>query len=166
MVSLYFFHRPKKYASRTDITNDDQNAFSFAPTYGDDSTAFHRHMISVVVFLYSNTLKSMLVDYSVIEMGCFDDCFDAVPCAKTMRGNGITTFLLHVTQCITFNQTKFVTATLIVETSLKSLYSSLGFNIIKAFATSPNFEKSCKRFHYESGKSEALQKKELAYNDI
>ena len=149
-----------------DITNDDQKAFSFAPTYGYGSTAFHCNMISIVVFSYSNTIQSMFVDYAVIEMVLFDEYLDAAPRAKKIRGNGITNFPLQFYQCITFNQTKFVTATLIVETSLKSLYSSLGFNIIKAFATSPNFEKSCKRFHYESGKSEALQKKELAYNVI
>ena len=51
LVSLYFVYRPKKNASRTDITNYDQNAYTFAPTYGDESTAYHRHMISVVVFL-------------------------------------------------------------------------------------------------------------------
>ena len=46
----------------------------------------------------------MLVDYSVTEMGCFDDYLDAAPHAKAMRVNGITTFLLHVAQCITFRQ--------------------------------------------------------------
>ena len=70
-------------------------------------------MISVDVFSYLNTLQIMLVDYSVTEMGCFDDYSDAAPHAKTMRGNGITTFLVHVVQCITFNQKQFVTATLI-----------------------------------------------------
>ena len=65
-------------------------------------------MISVVVFSYSNTLQSMLVDYAVTDMGCFDDYSDAAPRAKTMRGNGITTFLLHVAQCITLNQTTFL----------------------------------------------------------
>ena len=42
----------KKNASRTDLTNDDQKYYAFAPTYGDGSTAFHHHMISVVVFSY------------------------------------------------------------------------------------------------------------------
>ena len=46
----------------------------------------------------------MLVDYAVTEMDCFDDYLDAAPRAKTMRGNGITTFLLHVSQCITLRQ--------------------------------------------------------------
>ena len=46
----------------------------------------------------------MLVDYSVTEMGCFDDYLDAAPHAKAMRLNGITTFILHVAQCITFRQ--------------------------------------------------------------
>ena len=98
-----FFYRPKKNASRMDITNDDKKAFSFAPTYGYEFTAFHHHMISVVVFFYSNTLQSVLVDYAVTEIGCFDDYYDAAPRAKTMRGNSITTFLLHVAQCITFD---------------------------------------------------------------
>ena len=84
----------------------------------------------------------MLVYYAVTEMGCFGVYLDAAPRAKTMRGNGITTFLLYIAQCITFNQTKFVTATLIAEASLKSLYPSLGFKVIKYFETSPNFEKA------------------------
>ena len=57
----------------------------------------------------------MLVDYSVTEIGCFDDYSDAAPRAKTMRGNGITTFILHISQCITFCQANLVTATLISE---------------------------------------------------
>ena len=72
-------------------------------------------MISVVVFFYLNKLKPKLVDPVVTEMGCFDDYLDAATRAKTMRGNGITTFLLHVAQCITFHKTKFVVATLIVK---------------------------------------------------
>ena len=72
-------------------------------------------MISFVVFFYSNTLKSVLVDYAVKEMGYFGDYLDAAPRAKTMRVNGIITFILHIFQCITFHQTKFVTATLITK---------------------------------------------------
>ena len=94
-------------------------------------------------------------------MGCFDDYSDAAPHAKTMRRNSITTFLLHVAKCITFNQTKFVTETLIAEACLTSLYPSLGFNVIKYFAKSPSFEKTCKQFHYESGKSKVLQKQTI-----
>ena len=62
--------------------NYSQNIFSFAPTYGDGSTAFHRHMIPVVVFSYSKILKSMLVDYEVTEMGGFDDNLDYVTRVK------------------------------------------------------------------------------------
>ena len=94
----------------------------------------------------------MLVDYAVTEMGCFDDYLDAAPRAKTIRGNGITAFLLHVAECITFNQTKCVIATLIEKGRLKSLYSRLGFKVIKDYLTSPNFEEARERFHYESGK--------------
>ena len=50
----------------------------------------------------------MLVDYAVTDMGCFDDYSDADPLAKNMRGNSITIFLLHVTQCITFHQIFFL----------------------------------------------------------
>ena len=82
--------------------NDDKKAYVFAPTYGDRSTAFHRHMISVF-YPYSNTLQNMLADYEVTEMGCFDDYLDAAPHAKTMRVNVITNFLLHISQCIAFN---------------------------------------------------------------
>ena len=81
----------------------------------------------------------MLVDYAVTDMVCFDDYSDAAPRAKTMRRNGINLFLLHVAQCIIFDQTKLVTETLILETWLKSLYSKLGFKVIKYFERSPNF---------------------------
>ena len=53
-------------------------------------------------------------------MGFFDDYLDAAPRDKTMRGNGITTFILHVAQCITFRQTNIVTSTLIAKAPLKS----------------------------------------------
>ena len=85
-------------------------------------------------------------------MGFLDDYSDAGPQGKIMRGNGITTFILHVDQCIIFNQTNCVKTTLISNASLKSFYSRLGFKVIKAFANSPNFEEACKRFHYEPGK--------------
>ena len=73
-----------------------------------------------------------------------------------MRGNGITNFILHIAQCIISNQTKFVTATLISEDRLKSLYSRLGFKVINDFATSTNFGEARERFHYESGKSKKM----------
>ena len=94
-------------------------------------------------------------------MGCFDDYSDAAPNAKTTRGTGITNFLLHVSQCIIFNQTKFVTATIIAEYRLKSLYSRLCFKVIKDFAKSPNFEESSERFHYETEKSKKLHKQTI-----
>ena len=61
----------------------------------------------------------MLVDYAVIELGCFGDYSDAAPRAKKMRGNGITTFILHIDQCITFRKKQFVTEKLTAEVSLK-----------------------------------------------
>ena len=72
--------------------------------YGGESTGFHRHMISVVVFSYSETLESMLVNYAVTEMCFLDDYSDAAPQGKIMRGNDITTFFLHVAQCINFTK--------------------------------------------------------------
>ena len=81
-------------------------------TYGEKYTGYHRHMISVVVFFYSNTIQSILVYYAVTDMDCFDDYPGAVPCAKIMRENDITTFVLQISLCITFNQ-KNVTGTLI-----------------------------------------------------
>ena len=91
----------------------------------------------------------MLVDYAVIDIGRFDDYLDAAPRSKTMKGNSITTFLLHVAQCITFHQTNFVTSTLIADVLLKSFYSRFGFKVIKDFATSTYFENSHKQFHYK-----------------
>ena len=104
LVCLHFAYRPNKNAYRTDLTNDYQKAHAFAPTFGDGSTGFHRHMISAVVIFYLNTLQSMLFYYAVTDMGCFDDYSDAAPRTKTMKGDGITTFILHFDQCITFNQ--------------------------------------------------------------
>ena len=100
----------------------------------------------------------MFVDYAVTEMGLFDDYSDASPRAKTKRGNGITTFILHSAQCITLRQANIVTTTLIAEASLKSFYSRLGFKDNKYFAASPHFEEACKGFNYESGKYKASQK--------
>ena len=59
-------------------------------------------MISVVVFSYSETLKSMLIQYAATEMGFPDDYSDADPNHKSIRGNCITTFTFHVAQCILF----------------------------------------------------------------
>ena len=126
-------------------------------------------MISVVVFFYSNTLQSMLLDYAVTEMGYFGDYSDAAPRAKIMRGNGITTLLFHVSPFITFHQTTSVTEILISKARLNSLYSRLDFKGINFFATSTNFDVDRKRFRYESGKSKALQKKNwptMLYNHL
>ena len=103
-VYLYYIYRPNKNVSRKYITNYDEKFYKYVPTYGDYSTDFHCHMISGVVIFYSNTLQIILVDYAVTDMGCFDDYSDAAPRGKTMGGNGITTFILHVAQCITFHQ--------------------------------------------------------------
>ena len=56
LVSLYYFYKPKTNASRTKNMNDDEQAYKFCPLYEVKSTGFHRHMISVVVFSYSETL--------------------------------------------------------------------------------------------------------------
>ena len=54
-----------------------------------------------------------------------------------------------------------VTATLIDKALLQSLYFRLVLKVIKYFATSPNSEKARKQFIYESGKSNAFQKKQI-----
>ena len=73
-------------------------------------------MISVVVFSYSKTLKSLLVEYAATETGFLDDYSDADPNHKIIRGNGITKFLFHVSQCIIFHLTNCVKTILIVLT--------------------------------------------------
>ena len=88
-------------------------------------------------------------------MGFLDDYSDADPNHKSIRGNGITTFLFHVAQCIILNLTNRFKTILIADASLKSFYSRLGFTVIKYFATSTNFEVARRRFHYEKGKSKA-----------
>ena len=91
-------------------------------------------------------------------MGSLYDYSEAAPKGKSIRGNDITTFLLHVALFIIYNQTNRVKTTLIADASLKSFYSRLGFKVIKDFANSPNFEEARRQFHYESGKSKADQK--------
>ena len=80
-------------------------------------------MISVVVFSYSETLKVMLIEYAATEMGFLDYYSDADPNHKIIRGNGITTFLFHVSQCIIFNLTNHVKTILIANVSSKTFYS-------------------------------------------
>ena len=94
-------------------------------------------------------------------MVCFNDYSDAAQRAKTMRVNGITKFILHVAQCITFCQENIVTTTLIAKESLKSFYSRLGFKVFFDLATSTHLEEARNRFNYESGKSKVLQKKTI-----
>ena len=77
---------------------------------------------------------------------------DADPNHKSIRGNGITTFLFHVAQCIIFNLTNHLKTILIYNVSLKTSYSRLDFSVIKDFATSTTFEAACKQFHYDTGK--------------
>ena len=99
----------------------------------------------------------MLVDYSVTEMVWFDDYLDAVPRSKKMRVNGITPFIFHVAQCITFHRTIVFTETLIAKAFLKSFYSRLGFKIIKDFLTSHNFKKDrSRKSHVETVNKEMI----------
>ena len=44
----------------------------------------------------------MLVEYAATEMGFLGDYSDAYPNHKSIRGNGITTFIFHVALCILF----------------------------------------------------------------
>ena len=79
-------------------------------------------------------------------MGFLDDYSYADPNHKSIRGNGITTFLFHVDQCIIFNLTNHVKTILIANFSLKTFYSSFGFTVIKDFVTSATFEAAHRRF--------------------
>ena len=47
LVYFYYVCKPKENASRTDITNYDEKAYKYVPSYGDKSTGYHCHMISV-----------------------------------------------------------------------------------------------------------------------
>ena len=94
-------------------------------------------------------------------MGFLDDYSDADPNHKSIRGNGITTFLFHVAQCIIFKLTNQVKTILIANVSLKTFYSRLGFSVIKDFVTSTTFEAARRRFHYETGKYKADQTKTI-----
>ena len=108
VVSLYYVYKPNTYTPITKNTEDDEKAYKVGPKYGGESTGLHQHMISVVVFSYSETLKSMLIEYAATEMGFLDDFSDADPNHKSIRGNSITTFLFHVSQCILFCLTNYV----------------------------------------------------------
>ena len=107
--------------------NEDENAYKYGLLYPGESTGFHHHIISVVVFSYSETLGSMLVEYAATEMIFLDDYSDANSNQKIIRGNCITTFILHVSQCMIFNQKHRVKKIIIADASLKSFYSRLGF---------------------------------------
>ena len=141
--------------------DDDESTYKFGPLYGGESTGFHHHMISGVVFSYSETLNGMLVEYAVTEMGFLDDYSDADPNHKSIRGNGITTFLFHVTQCIIFNLTHSAKTVFIADASLKSFYSRLVFTVIKYFAIFTNFEVAHSQFHYDKGKSKTEHKQTI-----
>ena len=90
-----------------------------------------------------------------------DYYYDSDPNHKSIRGNGITTFLFHVAQCIIFNKIKNVKTILLANVSLKTFYSRLDFLVIKDFVTSTTFEAVHRRFHYETGKSKADQTKTI-----
>ena len=78
VVSLYYVYKPKTDTPKTKNTVDDENAYKLGPKYGGESTGFHRHMISVVVFSYSETLKIMLIEYADTKMGSLDDYSHAI----------------------------------------------------------------------------------------
>ena len=52
LVLLYYVYKPKTNKSRTKNMNEDEKAYKYGPLYGDESTGFHRRMISGVVFYY------------------------------------------------------------------------------------------------------------------
>ena len=57
VVSLYYVYKPNTDTPRTNNTLDDENGYKLSSKHGGESSGFHRHMISVVVFSYSETLK-------------------------------------------------------------------------------------------------------------
>ena len=95
----------------------------------------------------------MLIEYAATGMGFCDDYYDADPNHKSIRGNGNTTFLFHVDQCIIFNLTNQVKTIRIANVLLKKFYSRLGFSVLKYFVTSTTFEAARRRFHYDTRKS-------------
>ena len=125
---------------------NDEKANKFGPLHGGESAGFHRHMISVVVFSYSWTIEIMLVDYAVTEMGSLDDYLHAAPQGKSMRRNGITTFLLHVSQCTIFNKTNRVKTTIIAKAIVEVILFKVRFQGYKRFANYLNFEEARKHF--------------------
>ena len=112
----------------------------------------------VAVFYYSQTLKSMLIEYAAKEMGFLHDYYDADPNHRIIRVNGSPTYIFHVAQCIIFCRTNYVKKILIANASSKSFYSRLGFTVIKDFVTYTTFEAACSQFHYEKGKYKTEQK--------
>ena len=46
---------------------------------------------------------------------------------------------------------------------MKKFYSRLGFTVIKDLVTCTTFEAACRRFHYETGKCKADQKKTIGF---
>ena len=80
----------KAYYYMTSIFHPDKNI-------GLDTTEMMKMMFS-----YSETLEILLVEYTATEIGFLDDYLDADPNHKSIRGNGITTFILHVSQMYNF----------------------------------------------------------------
>ena len=155
MVGLFLVHKQK--SSSVDLSTSvlDGKAYVAEPSYGLKMDLY-RHLVSVVVFstIHNPKFKSMTIDYAVTEFGCFDHYSDASPVANTMRGNGITVFLLHVAQCIVFEKSKIKAATLVANIHLKGYYSKLGFKVIKDFDTLESMKIARERFHYEANSSQ------------
>ena len=70
----------------------------------------------------------MLIGYEAIEMGFLDDYSDADPNHKSIRGNGITTYLFHVAQCIIFCLINSVKTILNANASLKTFLFKVGLH--------------------------------------
>ena len=121
-------------------------------------------MISFVMFSYSETLKITLIEYAATEMCFLDDYSDADTNHKSIRANGITTYLFHVAQCIFFCLTNSVKTILIANASFKTFHSRLGFTVIKYFVNSTTFEAARSQFQYETGNLKLIRKKLLAYS--
>ena len=121
--------------------------------------------ISCFIFLLKQTsnyvgwLRSYRVGFPWWLFWCCTTC-------QKMRANGITTFILHVSQCITFNKTKFVAATLIAEAPLKSLYSRLVSRWLKMLRHLLVSKRLANDFVMSKQNPKYFRNKKLAYNIV
>ena len=127
-----YFYRPNKNAYITDLTNNDKKLMHLCQHMEMGPLIFTIIWYQMLCFTTQTNFKvcwwiMQLHKWVALMIICM------LHHVQKMGVNSITTFLLNISQCITFNQTKFVIATLIAKARLKSLYLRLGFKVIKDF---------------------------------